>query len=235
MKDRVIVRTRKGKEFEAHYLIGADEPNSVVTHSLGLRKNKTLLGAIEAVVPVPLEVFFRFQDTPLFIFDETDMGHLWIFTRSEHLSGGIGALHPKPGGLQSTLHKVIEGYQIPPNGLTLQGHVVPIYTGKEKISTSRTMLMSDAAGLVDPLSGEGIHYAVQSGRLPLMPFFRIKSNGRRGSFTEKSVLAIESIGWWRKRYTATRPPVSSFSSVIHTPSKRSSTCTTKARLYPFAH
>jgi flavin-dependent dehydrogenase len=114
------------------------------------------------------------------------MGHLWIFTRSEHLSGGIGVLHPKPGELQSTLHKVMEDYQIPPNGLTLQVHVVPIYTGKEKISTSRTMLMSDAAGLVDP-----------------------------------------SIGWWRKRYTATRPPVSSFSSVIHTPSERSSTCTTK--------
>jgi flavin-dependent dehydrogenase len=40
MEDRVIVRIRKGKEFEARYLIGADEPNSVVTRSLGLRKNK---------------------------------------------------------------------------------------------------------------------------------------------------------------------------------------------------
>jgi flavin-dependent dehydrogenase len=87
--------------------------------------------AIKAVVPVPLEFFSRFQDTPLFIFGETDMGYLWIFTRSEHLSGGIGVLHPKPGELQSTLHKVMEGYQIPPNGLTLQGYVVPIYTGKE--------------------------------------------------------------------------------------------------------
>jgi geranylgeranyl reductase family protein len=163
--DHVIIRTQKGNEFEGRYLVGADGPNSVVAHALGLRRNKTLLGAIEVEAPVPPEIFCRYKDAPVFIFGEIDMGYLWIFPKAEHLSVGIGALHPRPGELQATLLQVMERYQIPMQGLTMQGHPVPIYTSREKISTARTLLIGDAAGLVDPLSGEGILYAVQSGRL----------------------------------------------------------------------
>lgn len=162
--DRVIVRTKKGKEFEGRYLVGADGPNSVVAHSLGLRRSKILLGAIEVEAPVPPEVFYRFKDAPLFIFGEITMGYLWIFPKAEHLSVGIGALHPRPGELQATLLQVMERYHVPIQGLAMHGHPIPIYTGKEKISTARTLLVGDAAGLVDPLNGEGIRYAIQSGR-----------------------------------------------------------------------
>ena len=47
----------------------------------------------------------------------------------------------------------------------MHGHAVPVYTGREKLSARRTVLVGDAAGLVDPLSGDGIRYAVLSGRL----------------------------------------------------------------------
>jgi geranylgeranyl reductase family protein len=164
-KDRVVVKTRTGEAFEGSYLVGADGPNSVVAHSLGLRQGKTMLGAIEVEAPVPPDVFHRFKDAPLFIFGEIAMGYLWIFPKAEHLSVGIGALHPRPGELQSTLMKVMQRYRISLQGLALHGHPVPIYTGRERISTHRAILVGDAAGLVDPLSGEGIRYAVQSGRL----------------------------------------------------------------------
>jgi len=47
----------------------------------------------------------------------------------------------------------------------LRGHPIPIYTQREAISTKRTLLTGDAAGLADPLSGEGIRFAIKSGRL----------------------------------------------------------------------
>ncbi len=165
MPDRVIVQTKDGRTFESRYLIGADGPSSVVARSLGLRRGKKLLGAIEVEVPAPPEVMARYKDTSTFIIGEISMGYLWIFSKAEHLSVGIGALHPKPGELQSTFRRVMESYGISIEGLPLHGHPVPLYSGREKISTARTLLVGDAAGLVDPLSGEGIRYAVTSGRL----------------------------------------------------------------------
>ena len=192
--DRVIVRTRTGKEFAGRYLIGADGPNSVVAHSLGLRKNKTLLGAIEVEAPVPLDVFCRFKEAPLFIFGEVEMGYLWIFPKTEHLSVGIGALHPRPGELQATLAKVMERYRISMQGLPLHGHAVPIYTGREKLSTHRTLLVGDAAGLVDPLGGEGIRYAVQSGRLAAQAILSDRIQ-RYDSTIHRQIGARHRINW----------------------------------------
>jgi flavin-dependent dehydrogenase len=56
-------------------------------------------------------------------------------------------------------------YDIPLAGARLYGHPLPIYTGRQPIATRRVLLVGDAAGLVDPLTGEGIRFAVESGRL----------------------------------------------------------------------
>jgi flavin-dependent dehydrogenase len=78
---------------------------------------------------------------------------------------GIGAFKPGPGVLQATLRRVMDRYDIALDGARLHGHPLPIYTGRQQITTRRVLLVGDAAGLVDPLTGEGIRYAVQSGRM----------------------------------------------------------------------
>lgn len=163
--DRVLVESRDGGKFEGRYLIAADGANSVVARSLGLRRNKALAAAIEAEVPVPPDIMRRFADTTVFIFGEVRLGYLWIFPKADHLSVGIGALRPKRGELQATLRRVMARYGIPLEGVPLYGHPIPIYLRREPISTTRTLLVGDAAGLVDPFSGEGIRHAIKSGRL----------------------------------------------------------------------
>src|SRR3990172_3754574 len=163
--DAVIVETAEGERFEGNYLIAADGANSVVARSVGLRRKKVMAGAIEVEASVPVEVFSRFADKPLFIFGEVATGYLWIFPKSDHLSVGIGALHPKPGELQATLERVMTRYGISISGQPQKGHPIPIYNRREPISTHRTLLVGDAAGLVDPFTGEGIRFAIKSGRL----------------------------------------------------------------------
>ena len=102
---------------------------------------------------------------PVFIFREIANGYLWIFPKSDHLSVGIAALHPGRGELQATLKRVMTRFGISLEEVEMHGHPIPIYSRRECISTGRALLVGDAAGLVDPFSGEGIRYAIKSGQL----------------------------------------------------------------------
>jgi geranylgeranyl reductase family protein len=163
--DRVLVETRAGETFHGRYLVAADGASSVAARCLGLRREKTLAAAIEVEATVPPEVFRNFAGAPLFIFGEIRLGYLWVFPKASHLSVGIMAVHPKPGELQAVLKRVMERYQIPLHDTPMHGHPIPLYTRRQAIATANCMLAGDAAGLVDPLNGEGIRFAIKSGRL----------------------------------------------------------------------
>lgn len=163
--DRVIIETRDGASCAARFLIGADGANSVVAREVGLWHGRVLVAAIEAEVSAPPDVMRQWCTMPLFAFGELAQGYLWIFPKADHLSVGIAGLHPKPGELQATLARVMARYGVSVEGAKLYGHPLPIYTSRQPIATRRTLLVGDAAGLVDPLTGEGIRFAIKSGKL----------------------------------------------------------------------
>jgi geranylgeranyl reductase family protein len=162
---RVEVETADGEVFSAAHLIGADGANSAVARSLGLRRGKAPAAAIEAEVRVPPEALARFEGRLEFLFGEVRLGYLWIFPKRDHLSVGIGALLPGPGMLQKQLRRVMAEQGIDLDGAPLRGHPLPINLRRGPVCTRRTLLVGDAAGLMDPLSGEGIRPAILSGRL----------------------------------------------------------------------
>jgi flavin-dependent dehydrogenase len=47
--------------------------------------------------------------------------------------------------------------------ISLQGHTIPFRANNNKIYSNSALLLGDAAGLTDPLTGEGIYYALKSG------------------------------------------------------------------------
>lgn len=163
--DRVIVTTAAGQSFTARYLVGADGANSRVARSLGLRPKRKMGAAIEVEVKVPPAVMEKYRDRPRFIFGELGLGYLWIFPKGEHLSVGAGKLHPDHGELQQTLQRVMKKHGIDIRGAGMHGHPLPIYLGIQRLATRRTLLVGDAAGMIDPLTGEGIRLAITSGRL----------------------------------------------------------------------
>jgi geranylgeranyl reductase family protein len=72
----------------------------------------------------------------------------------ELVSGGVTR-----AGLVDGLHRLLPG--VAPD--QLRAHRLPLSTGRPRLPDGRVLLTGDAAGLVNPLTGEGIYYAVLSG------------------------------------------------------------------------
>jgi len=98
-------------------------------------------------------------------------GYIWSFPRSDHLSVGIcGRLTPGcTRAMKDHLHRFLDAERIPWEGASFYSHVLPspqVDTLRRRPVVGRNWgLVGDAAAWVDPLTGEGLHYALRSGHL----------------------------------------------------------------------
>jgi len=104
-------------------------------------------------------------------------GYLWIFPLpSNQVNVGIGMLSKyvskKNINLRKTLKEVIKNHPEFKDRFknataleTQKAYGLPLGNPKRKISGNRFVLLGDAAGLIDPFSGEGVGNAIRSGRV----------------------------------------------------------------------
>ena len=161
----VTVTTTNGEAVRGRYLVGADGASSAVAHSLGLRRRPMLAGAIEAEVTVPDSLLSQFKETVRIRLGCLPYGYTWIFPKSDHLSIGAGCLRRGPMDLKRALQHELATLGLNTQDAVVRGHPIPVYWRPERLHGQRTVLVGDAAGLADGLIGEGIRYALRSGRL----------------------------------------------------------------------
>jgi len=92
------------------------------------------------------------------------MGYGWIFPHDGYYSVGIWA----PAAYITDPRRVMKNF-LRDNGFSgeysFKGHVTSMGGIKRTLIGSRMMLAGDAAGFVDPFSGEGIAFAIRSGQI----------------------------------------------------------------------
>jgi geranylgeranyl reductase family protein len=163
--NRVAVTSPHGS-YTAPVLIGADGANGVVGRSLGLRPGFEEAVALEGNIPWGPGIADDWQELVALDLGGLAGGYGWVFPKGDHLNVGVGAWKYASFTLRPKLAALARRYGFDPAELEhIRGHHLPVRRAGSPIARGPVALAGDAAGLVDPLSGEGIHMAFSSGRL----------------------------------------------------------------------
>lgn len=161
----VTVRTDRG-HYRARALAGADGANGIVGQSTGAAPRVDSSVGLEGNVPLEERVKHRWQDAVALDLGTLPGGYGWVFPKGDHLNIGVGAWRHFAPHLRRRLAALCQRYRLPSDRLSeLRGHHVPLRRPGSPIARGPVLTLGDAAGLVNPLSGEGIHTAFLSARL----------------------------------------------------------------------
>ncbi|MGJ5816795.1 NAD(P)/FAD-dependent oxidoreductase [Paludibaculum fermentans] len=96
-------------------------------------------------------------------------GYIWVFPRCGHLSVGICGKGEPAAKMRARLEQYMRENGIPVKDAKFYGHMIPALERpswrSNRVSGEGWMAVGDAAGLVDPVTGEGLYYAFRSGDL----------------------------------------------------------------------
>lgn len=164
----VTVETRSGELLNARYVVIASGARSHLVEHVDARRAGRFGLALETTVSAEMAGagFERHCTQATFDYDVAPAGYAWIFPKRGELSCGIGGM-ASVGNLRKALSAFLQR-EIPEltASVSSTGHIIPLYvTADRSFGTGRCLIAGDAASLVDPISGEGIWYALQSGAL----------------------------------------------------------------------
>jgi geranylgeranyl diphosphate/geranylgeranyl-bacteriochlorophyllide a reductase len=96
-------------------------------------------------------------------------GYIWVFPRNGHLSVGICGKSESAQCLRARLERYMDEKGLSRKDAKFYGHMLPAleYSGwrNNRLAGDGWIAVGDAGGLVDPITGEGLYYAVRSGDL----------------------------------------------------------------------
>jgi geranylgeranyl reductase family protein len=152
----------------ARIVIGADGAHSVVRASIGLARPRPGTTAIAIRAYAPVAAGFTDEQVIAFAGHAAWPAYAWSFPLGDGRANiGYGEALPVRGPgptraeLLARLSALLPGVGDGATGW--RAHHLPVSTGRVRLPDGPVLLAGDAHGLINPLTGEGIHDAVRSG------------------------------------------------------------------------
>lgn len=163
-----VLDTDQGR-LRGRFVIGADGVNSGIRRACDVDKKDWVGGLASAIeIAVPWSESPRRTDRPELFAGVLSAGYGWFFpNRDRALLGICGLSRHTPNFRRAFLDFLgVLGVREPEDFVRhhpLRGHPLPYGNALDRPWAGNTLLVGDAAGLADPLLGEGIFYALLSG------------------------------------------------------------------------
>ncbi len=174
-----VIMTGCGQVINYGVLIGADGANSLVARTLfGSAFNPDTVG-------FGLEIEAPAQSTNKAVtvdFTAANWGYGWSFPKHKSTTIGVGGVHGRNDDMKSNMQTYLnrtgeDACQ------KFKGQYLPFGDYKKSPGYENVLLAGDAAGLVDPITGEGIALAMESGDMAAhAAFYAIRSGQPHTAF-----------------------------------------------------
>ena len=153
-----------GSKLKYNYLVFADGANSTA-HNLFNIKRKGMGIGVEAFVPKRGKDFSKV----VIDFGAVGNGYAWIFPAGDDVNIGLGSKYKKSDDYVGKLKKYLTTFGVSDEemkDIKIKGAFLPY--GKvvnQKKTPQNVLLIGDAAGFVDSIYGEGLYFAILSGKI----------------------------------------------------------------------
>ncbi|NMW20519.1 MAG: geranylgeranyl diphosphate reductase [Chlorobiaceae bacterium] len=182
-----VINTLNNKvaPFEAHRIIGADGANSKTADELHFPPNELKVIAMQQRFKYTpaiqkfsdiVEIWFDGEVSPDF--------YGWIFPKADHLAIGTGT-EDNRHNIKALQKRFIEKIGITDKPYLDEAAKIPMKPRKS-FTAEKSILIGDAAGLVTPANGEGIFFAMRSGKLGALAMIEhLKKNAPLKSYEDE--------------------------------------------------
>jgi geranylgeranyl reductase family protein len=147
-------------------VVGADGANGTTARALGLGVGIVHGVALEGNVPYTRIARDRYQRRAVVELADIPGGYGWVFPKGDHVNVGVGAWQAAGPHLREHLERTCVAHGFHLDELEqLRGHRLPLRPPGTTIASDRAVLVGDAAGLIDPVSGDGMYECFVSASL----------------------------------------------------------------------
>jgi geranylgeranyl reductase family protein len=151
-----------GERIAARVIVGADGVNGLAARTFGLAGDHGHGVALEG--NAPLDTSYRGR--LVLELGVVPGGYAWVFPKGDHVNVGVGGWEQEGPRLRTHLRRLCAVHEVDFDALTdLRGYRLPYRRASSVFASDKVLLVGDAAGLIDPLSGDGMYEAFVSARL----------------------------------------------------------------------
>lgn len=155
-----------GQPIAAEVVVGADGANGVTARAFGLGEGIVRGVAYEGNVAHDRIDPARYRRRAVVELADIPGGYGWVFPKGDHVNVGVGAWASEGPKLRDHLRRLCDAHGLRADDVEqLRGHRLPLRRPATRVASERTLLVGDAAGLIDPVSGDGMYECFVSAEL----------------------------------------------------------------------
>jgi geranylgeranyl reductase family protein len=167
-RDGVPVRFDDGKvvvdreRVSVGVIVGADGVNGPTARTFGLAGDHGHGVALEGNAPLDT----RYRGRLVLELGVVPGGYAWVFPKGDHVNVGVGGWESEGPRLRDHLRRLCDVHDVEFGALAdVRGYRLPYRRASSRFASDKVLLVGDAAGLIDPLSGDGMYEAFASATL----------------------------------------------------------------------